>query len=106
MDNTSSQQDAGPSITVAPTSGSDQTSNQRTTPGGTVTEPPPLVSGSVDETFLWSQPQADLLFAPEISDELGMQLPWDEYVSQFAQDVTPIGTLESWDSMDGTFTSG
>lgn len=104
-----SEKDVGPSITVAPTSDRGQMSNQRTTPGGTVAEPPsPLVSGSVDETFLWPQAQSDMLFAPEISDELGMQLPWDEYVSQFAQDVASTGTLDrvSWDPMDGTFNSG
>lgn len=106
---TGSRQEAGPSITVAPTGDSDEMSTQRTTPGGTVAESHSLlVPGSVDETFLWSQPQTDLLFAPEISDELGMQLPWDEYVSQFAQDVASTETLDrvSWDSMAETFNSG
>ncbi|MBE3045473.1 hypothetical protein IMZ48_23590 [Candidatus Bathyarchaeota archaeon] len=70
---------------------------QYTAPDGAIAGPCPVESGA-DERFLWPQ-QTDMLFAPEISDELGMQLPWDEYVSQFTEDVH---SRMPWDSLNST----
>ena len=87
----SSRQSPGPSITVMQT-GDGQISAQNGTPGGTLTDQPSSVETvPVDEAFLWPHPPTDMLFAPEISDELGLQLPWDEYASQFSQDVASTG---------------
>src|SRR5699024_5690012 len=88
----SSRQSPGPSITVLPT-GDGQMSTQSGTPGGPLAEQPSALEAvPVGETFLWPHPPADVLFAPEISDELGLQLPWDEYATQFSQDVASAGT--------------
>lgn len=78
---------------------------QYTVPDG-MAEPCPVVSG-VDEGHLWPQP-TDVLFAPEISDELGWQLPWDEYVSQFTGDVAAAGSCGRvpWDTLGGNLNPG
>ena len=70
---------------------------QYTAPDNAMAEPCPDESGA-DERFLWPQ-QTDMLFAPEISVELGMQLPWDEYVSQFTEDVH---SRMPWESLNST----
>lgn len=85
---TNSRQSPGPFMTAVPIAGDGQISARNGTPGGTLTEQASAVEAvPVDESFLWPHPPADMLFAPEISDELGLALPWDEYAAQFAQDV-------------------
>lgn len=67
-----------------------------------------MEAGSVDESFLWPHPPPDVLFAPEISDELGLQLPWDDYASQFTQDVASAGTCSRvpWNPLNANLNSG
>lgn len=84
----SSRQSPGPFMTAMPTTVDGQMSARSGTPGGALAEQASAAETvPVDESFLWPHPPADMLFAPEISDELGLALPWDEYAAQFAQDV-------------------
>lgn len=41
------------------------------------------------EGFVWSEQETNAQFAAEINDDLGLQLPWDEYASGFMQDFVP-----------------
>ena len=104
----SSEENTSASISVAPMAEDGNISTQHAVqPGMMAAQPSALEPRLQEQGSLWSQPQLGMLLAPEISDELGLQLPWDDYVSQFTQDVESpaTGTRIQWNALDGDLNS-